>query len=101
MQKALSELSAHIDSAAQRQFVGYANIFEYNQTVKDKPEAYRTLVVMDFPKYFDEQMLDSLWNIVNNGNPFGVGVILQYNDSFKESRASDRYYSLLEKIEKR
>jgi hypothetical protein len=101
MQKALSDLSEHIDSAAQRQFVGYANILEYNQTVKDKPEAYRTLVVMDFPKYFDEQMLDSLWNIVNNGNPFGVGVILQSNDSFKESRASDRYHSLLEKIEKR
>lgn len=101
MQKALSDLSAHIDSAAQRQFVGYANIYEYNQTVKDKPEAYRTLVVMDFPKYFDEQMLDSLWNIVNNGNPFGVGVILQSNDSFKEARASDRYYSLQEKIEKK
>lgn len=99
MQKALADLSAHIDSAAQKQFVGYENIFEYNQSVKDKPEPYRTLVIMDFPKYFDEQMLDSLWNIVNNGNPFGVGVVLQFNDSFKEARASDRYYSLFQKIE--
>lgn len=100
MQKAFSDLIAYIDSAAQRQFVGYNNIFEYNQAVKDKPEAYRTLIVMDFPKYFDEQMLDSLWNIVNNGNSFGVGVILQINDRFKESQASARYYSLMERIEK-
>ena len=94
----LRDLSAQIDLAAQKQFVGYSNIFEYNSTVVDKPEAYKSLIIMDFPKYFDEQMLDSLWNIVNSGNLYGVGVILQYNESFKEARASDRYYALLQKI---
>lgn len=94
----LHDLSAQNDLAAQKQFVGYSNIFEYNSTVVDKPEAYKSLVIMDFPKYFDEQMLDSLWNIVNSGNLYGVGVILQYNESFRETRASERYYALLQKI---
>ena len=98
IRSAVLDLCDYIDSAAQKQFVGYSGIFEYNQKVKDKQESYKTLVIMDFPKYFDEQMLDSLWTIINNGNRFGVSVLLQYNDSFIESQSSNRYHSLLKKI---
>lgn len=95
---ALSGVNNYIDTAAQNHFVGYENIYEYNVSVSEKPEAYRTIVIMDFPKYFNENMLDNLWNIVNEGSCYGVGVILQYNDNFIENQASEKYYSLLNKI---
>ena len=101
MRSALRELNTFVDSIAQRQFVDFPNIFEYNQKMTDKPEPYRTLVIMDFPKYFDEQMLDSLWNIMNIGNPYGVNVMLQYNDSFQNPHPSDSFRSLFKKIEKK
>lgn len=65
--EALRGVNNYIDTAAQNHFVGYENIYEYNVSVSEKPEAYRTIVIMDFPKYFNENMLDNLWNIVNEG----------------------------------
>jgi hypothetical protein len=100
MQEELEKLSAYIDGAGQTKMVGYSNIFEYNAAVPDKQEPMRTLVVMDYPKYFDERMLDNLYNIIKNGACFGVGVILQHNADTVTARASENYTALLRKIEK-
>lgn len=94
----LKTLSAYIDESAQKQFAGFEDIYEYNECIIDKQAPYQTLVLIDFPKYFNESMLDDLWNIVNTGSPYGVGVIIQMNKQFINNKANERYKELFEKI---
>lgn len=98
IREALYALNEFIDTSAQRQFVGYSDIFEYNSIMKDNPEHHRTLVLMDFPKYFDTEMLDLLRNIIRNGTPYGVGTIISINDKFIDYNESDEYFALLDDI---
>lgn len=98
IKEALYEINEFIDTSAQRQFAWYSDIFEYNSVMKDNPEHYRTLVFMDFPKYFDTEMLDLLRNIIRNGTPYGVGTIISINDRFIDYNASDEYFTLLDDI---
>ena len=94
----LSRIVEHVDAFSQRQLSNYSDIYEYNVNIPEKPEPYITLVFMDFPKYFDEQMLEMLWNIINSKGVQGVGVILQLNQEYIDERGSENYTALLNKI---
>ncbi|MCM1541018.1 MAG: FtsK/SpoIIIE domain-containing protein [Blautia sp.] len=91
----LRELSRYVDEIGQTKFVGYHDIFEYNAEVVDKQESLKCLCLLDFPKYFDEEMLDCLYNIVRNGSEYGVQVLVHFNEDVLGERRSD---SLIESI---
>jgi len=81
MKETVKDLSRYVDDIGQTKFVGYHDIFEYNSEVTDKQEALKCLCLLDFPKYFDEEMLDSLYNIVRNGPEYGVQVLIGFNEN--------------------
>lgn len=98
MRQQLESLSNFVDDIGQTKFVGYNNIFEYNNAVSDKQESLKCLCIMDFPKYFDENMLDTLYSIAKNGSSYGVSVILQYCVNETDNRLSQNARSLADKV---
>jgi hypothetical protein len=99
IKETLVRLSQYVDESGQVKFVDYDNIYDYNTNVIDKHEPMKTLVILDFPKYFNSEMLDKLDNIIRNGSRFGVGTIIHYNPDFREKRNIEEYNTLLSKIE--
>lgn len=95
---AVKELSRFVDEIGQTKLIGYGNIFEYNSAVVDKQESLKCLCLLDFPKYFDDEMLDALYNIVRNGAEYGVQVLIDFNESALIDRRSDNYIDVLSKI---
>ena len=95
---AIKELCRYIDEIGQTKLVGYRNIFDYNLVVVDKQETLKCLCLLDFPKYFDDEMLDSLYNIVRNGSEYGVQVLIDFNERALTDRRSDNYVDVLSKI---
>ena len=91
-------MSNFVDEIGQTKLASYSDIFEYNAEVSDKSESMKCLCLLDFPKYFDESMLDSLYNIVKNGTPYGVNVLIHYNVALINERANDSYLQLIERI---
>lgn len=98
MRQQLEYLCSYIDDVGQTKFIGYNNIFEYNEGVFDKQESLKCLCIMDFPKYFDEGMLDTLYNVIKNGTSYGVNVMLQYCINDSENRLSQNAQALIDKI---
>lgn len=94
----IEQLSNFVDEIGQTKLASYSDIFEYNAEVSDKSESMKCLCLLDFPKYFDESMLDSLYNIVKNGTPYGVNVLIHYNVALINERANDSYLQLIERI---
>ncbi|MHB8277443.1 MAG: FtsK/SpoIIIE domain-containing protein [Candidatus Humimicrobiaceae bacterium] len=86
----LENLSKYIDNFSQTKISKYENIFEYNQNVPENTEALKCLCVLDFPKNFDERMLEALINILKNGAICGVGVVLHFNKKW----INNKYYNL-------
>lgn len=94
----IEQLSNYVDEIGQTKLATYSDIFEYNAEVSDKSESMKCLCLLDFPKYFDESMLDSLYNIVKNGTPYGVNVLIHYNVGLINERVNDSYLQLIERI---
>lgn len=94
----IEQLSSYVDEIGQTKLATYSDIFEYNAEVPDKSESMKCLCLLDFPKYFDESMLDSLYNIVKNGTPYGVNVLIHYNVGLINERVNDSYLQLIERI---
>ena len=98
IKEAVKELSKYVDDIGQTKFVGYHNIFDYNSRVTDKQETLKCLCLLDFPKYFDEEMLDALYNVVRNGSEYGVQVLIDFNEGSLVDRCSENYIDVLSKI---
>lgn len=94
----IKELSRYVDEIGQTKLVGYRNIFEYNSVVVDKQESLKCLCLLDFPTYFDDEMLDALYNVVRNGAEYGVQVLIDFNENSMIDRNSDNYIDVLSKI---
>jgi len=91
-------LSSYVDEIGQTKLVGYRDIFEYNQDVPDKQEGLKCLCLLNFPKYFDEEMLDALYNIVRNGKSYGVQVLIDFDERSIPERIGENQLSLISKI---
>ncbi len=86
---ALREASDFVDEVGQTKLAGYADIFEYNSDVPDKQEPLRCLCFLNFPKYFDPEMLEDLLNIVKNGKSYGVQVLIGFDENELNERSLD------------
>ena len=68
----IEELSSFIDEFSQTKLADSPDIFAYNRISVERPESLKCLCLLNFPKGFDEQMLEQLYNIVKNGSSCGV-----------------------------
>ncbi len=81
MAKQLRKLSDFVDDVGQNKLAKYNDIYEYNNTIIENQETLKCLSILNFPKYFDERMLDDLYNIMTNGAKYGINVLLHYDDT--------------------
>ena len=94
----LESLSNFVDEFSQTKLATNNTIFEYNSVSIDRPEPLKCLCLLNFPQYFDEQMLELLYNIVKNGSPCGVQTIIQLDEQALSDTAGKTYEELLHKI---
>lgn len=94
----LKETSSFIDEIGQTKLVGYNDIFEYNRAVSDKQEQLKCLCFLNFPRYFDPDMLEDLLNIVKNGKPYGVQVLLGFDERELNERVAESQLDLISRI---
>lgn len=77
VEKKLAELTEHIEKVIQKYLRNrYATIDEYNREAGAMAEAYRFLVVADFPRAFSDAAMERLAGIVASGARCGVYTLL-------------------------
>lgn len=94
----IEELSNFIDEFNQTKLADNTDIFQYNSISVDRPESLKCLCLLNFPKGFDEQTLDNLYNIVKNGGVCGIVAIIQFDESEILNQNYSNYLELLSKI---
>ncbi|HEY0599196.1 FtsK/SpoIIIE domain-containing protein [Brevundimonas sp.] len=86
----LKDLIGHIERVTQKYLRNeHADIESYNSKAGEIAEAYRILVLADFPECFDEDILRDLLRILQNGPRCGVFVIMHANTSAAPPRGID------------
>lgn len=91
-------LSTFIDDFSQTKLADSPDIFAYNRISVERPESLKCLCLLNFPKGFDEQMLEQLYNIVKNGSGCGVQSVIHFDESAIRNSSSSTYIDLLVKI---
>lgn len=77
IEQRLADLTEHMENVIQKYLRNqFATIEEYNQDAGEVAEAYRVLVVMDFPANFSETAARRLVSIAQNGPRCGVYAIV-------------------------
>jgi DNA segregation ATPase FtsK/SpoIIIE, S-DNA-T family len=77
IEQRLSELQAHIEMVVQKYLRGqFSDIEAHNAAAGEIAEAYRFLVIFDFPANFSEQAARRLVSITRNGPACGVYAIV-------------------------
>lgn len=80
----LLRITEHIETVIQRRLRDdYEDIEEFNHHAGEVKEAYRFLVIFDFPVNFDEESFKRLTSIVKNGPRCGVHSILVMDSDAK------------------
>ncbi|GAC1474813.1 MAG: FtsK/SpoIIIE domain-containing protein [Isosphaeraceae bacterium] len=73
IEERLADLSAHMEKVTQKYLRNeYATIAEYNAVAGEVAEAYRVLVIADFPAAFDEKSVARLASILAGGASCGI-----------------------------
>lgn len=86
----LRDLIAHIETVTQKYLRNDFNDIEsYNKEVGEIAEAYRFLVVADFPERFDDEIARDLDRIIQNGPRCGVFTLLHVNSRAKAAHGVD------------
>lgn len=98
IKSAVKELSRYVDNIGQTKLVGYRDIFEYNADVLDKQESLRCLCLLNFPKYFDEDMLEDLYNIAKNGKCYGVQVLIDFDERQMTGRNAETLINSISRV---
>ena len=76
----LSKLTEHMENVIQKYLRhDYGDIVEYNAQAGEVAEAYRILVVYDFPANFNDSSVRRLESVIRNGPRCGVYTILHRN----------------------
>jgi hypothetical protein len=80
IEQRLNQLTAHINTVIQKYLRNdYASIRDYNLAANEVAEAFRFLVIFDFPANFNDSALDALVKIIHNGPRCGVFTLLVRN----------------------
>lgn len=98
IKSAVKELSRYVDNIGQTKLVGYRDIFEYNADVLDKQESLQCLCLLNFPKYFDEDMLEDLYNIAKNGKCYGVQVLIDFDERQMTGRNAETLINSISRV---
>lgn len=98
LREQIESLSAFIDEFSQTKLASNSDIFAYNRISPDRPEALKCLCLLNFPRGFDEQMLEQLYNIAKNGSSCGVQTIIHFDESSIRSSPGANYLECLSKI---
>lgn len=77
----LSEITLHMEEVIQKRLRDHATIEDYNQHNRQIAEAYRVVVIFDFPDSFSETSARQLLRIVQNGARCGVYALIVSNES--------------------
>ena len=98
IEQRLADLTAHMENVIQQYLRNqYATIEDYNAQAGEIAEAYRVLVVFDFPVNFSETAARRLVSIAQNGPRCGVyAVVLMDTDKVGDVRANN--YSPLQPL---
>ena len=90
IERKLAELTEHIEKVIQKYLRNrYGSIGEYNREVAQMAEAYRFLVIADFPTGFSELALERLASIVTSGPRCGVHTLVLRDRKQKVSSTLD------------
>ncbi|MBI2921023.1 MAG: cell division protein FtsK [Planctomycetes bacterium] len=90
IEKKLSELTEHMEKVIQKYLRNkYATIDEYNREAGQLAEAYRFLVIADFPTGFSEGALERLASILTSGARCGVYTLILHDRKLKPPPAFD------------
>lgn len=82
LRRKLKDLIEHIETVTQKYLrADFDDIETYNAAADQIAEAYRLLVVSDFPEGFDEESTKDLIRIVQNGARCGVFALVHVNRS--------------------
>ena len=89
----------HISNITQRCLQGkYKSIYDYNVDAGANSEAYKVLMLMDFPAGFTDQSLKLLEQIVSSGPKCGVFTIIYHNEA-QYNKVNERSYPLIKNVE--
>ncbi len=84
IEEQLLKFSEHIRQVNQKYLKNrFKNIEDYNKEVKEIEEAYRVLMVSDFPEGFDTESARRLVSIAENGVHTGVYVLVMVDEKKK------------------
>lgn len=90
LKRVLSEQTAHIELVIQKYLrAEYATLEQFNDAAGDIAEAYRLLVVFDFPERFDESAGAELRRILENGTRCGIGALIVSNRDLTSTGAAE------------
>jgi len=82
IEQRLTDLTEHTENVIQKYLRNdYKTIEDYNSHAGETAEAYRLLVVADFPANFEDNMASRLMSIAANGPRCGVYVIILCDES--------------------
>lgn len=80
IERKLTDLTEHMDTVIQKYLrADYETIEEYNKAAGEIAEAYRVVVVFDYPDSFTENAARQLERIAQNGKRCGVYAIIVHN----------------------
>ena len=87
IEQRLADLTEHMENVIQLYLRNeYQTIDEYNRTAGELAEAYRVLVVANFPANFTEAAARRLTSIITSGARCGVFTILSFNSKLRMPR---------------
>jgi pyruvate/2-oxoglutarate dehydrogenase complex dihydrolipoamide acyltransferase (E2) component len=79
LRQKLKDLIEHIETVTQKYLrTKHADIEDYNRGAEDMAEAYRVLVLVDFPEGVDEELGRDLKRVMQNGPRCGVFTFIHY-----------------------
>ncbi len=75
LEKVLGSICREMDTTIQKQLSDYSNYYEYHKDVIGA-EAYKMIVIFDYPHGMSNRALDRLRHIVINGHKCGIDVVI-------------------------
>ncbi|HSL73887.1 MAG TPA: FtsK/SpoIIIE domain-containing protein [Ilumatobacteraceae bacterium] len=76
----LTEHAAHLETVISKYLRGqFQSIEEYNRSAGEMAEAFRLLVVFDFPTQFSDRAAEQLLSIIENGPRCGIVTLLVFD----------------------
>ncbi|MDR1348064.1 MAG: DUF2075 domain-containing protein [Prevotellaceae bacterium] len=87
--KMLFDLGKTVNQASQNYLGTYPNLTAYNKQAGQMAQPYHFVFIDDFPNGFSTNTLDTLYNLIRNGNAVKAGIHIFINYSVKNNAPRD------------